>query len=140
MRPAIVSAAALLAGLASAQTVIDVLQDSDGFPTVGQVDCMEPVNGKRCAATYECGDQAGALWRDMASNDGSRAINAASQVATGQLLIDIRTTHIRRSDRFLGGEGVPEDPQHPNIKAKERESLHLADMDRLGAPFPRVQR
>lgn len=45
---------------------------------------MEPVNGRRCVATYECGDQAGALWGDMASNDGSQAINAASPVATGR--------------------------------------------------------
>ena len=84
MRLAIVIAAVLLADLASAQTVIDVPQGSDVFPTVGQVDCMEPVNGRPCAATYECGDQAGALWEDMASNDGSQAINAASLVATGR--------------------------------------------------------
>ena len=83
MRLAIVIATALLAGLASAQTVIDVPQGSDVFPTVGQVDCMEPVKGRRYAATYECGDQAGALWGDMASNDGSQAINAASPAATG---------------------------------------------------------
>lgn len=71
------------AGVAGANdTVIEVPQGSGVFPTVGQVDCLEELgSGRFCAATYECADDSGELWGDLANHDGRRAIGVDSPVA-----------------------------------------------------------
>ncbi len=52
------------------------------FPTIGQVDCLEEMgSGRFCAATYECADESGDLWGDLANHDGRRAIGVESPVA-----------------------------------------------------------
>lgn len=102
---------------------------SNVFPTVGQVDCMEPVNGRRCAATYECGDQTGALWGDMASNDGSQAINAASPVATGRsCVVAVDSDYLR--GRF--GGILTLSPVELDHAVRRSPSLGLASPSRLG--------
>ena len=66
----------------ASETIIDVPQGSGAFPTVGQVNCLEEIgSGRFCAATYECADDSGDLWGDMANHDGRRAIGADSPVA-----------------------------------------------------------
>ena len=76
-------AALLLAATAfGSETVIDVPQGSGVFPTVGQVDCLEEMgSGRFCAATYECANESGDLWGDLANHDGRRAIGVDSPVA-----------------------------------------------------------
>ena len=76
-------AALLLAATAfGSETVIEVPQGSGVFPTVGQVDCLEEMgSGRFCAATYECADESGDLWGDLANHDGRRAIGVDSPVA-----------------------------------------------------------
>lgn len=75
--------AALLCGAAIGEdTVIEVPQGSGVFPTVGQVDCLEEAgSGRDCSATYECADESGDLWDDMANHDGRRALGVDSPVA-----------------------------------------------------------
>lgn len=64
------------------ETTIEVPQGSGVFPTVGQVDCLEDMgSGRFCAATYECADDSGELWGDLANHDGRRAIGVDSPVA-----------------------------------------------------------
>lgn len=79
----IATIAALLAASAfGSETVIEVPQGSGVFPTVGQVDCLEEAgSGRFCAATYECADESGDLWGDLANHDGRRAIGSDSPVA-----------------------------------------------------------
>ena len=83
MRTIAPAAALLLAATAfGSETVIEVPQGSGVFPTVGQVDCLEEVgSGRFCAATYECADESGDLWGDLANHDGRRAIGVDSPVA-----------------------------------------------------------
>ena len=65
----------------SNETTIEVPQGSGVFPTVGQVDCLEEMGGGRfCAATYECADESGDLWGDLANHDGRRAIGVDSHM------------------------------------------------------------
>ncbi len=82
---------ALIAGvvlLASPQfgfaetTTIEVPQGTGVFPTIGQVKCLEELgSGRFCAATYECSEDSGELWGDLANHNGRRAIGATSPVA-----------------------------------------------------------
>ena len=82
---------ALIAGvvlLASPQfgfaetTTIKVPQGTGVFPTIGQVKCLEELgSGRFCAATYECADDSGELWGDLANHNGRRAIGATAPVA-----------------------------------------------------------
>ena len=66
----------------ASETVIEVPQGSGAFPTVGQVNCLEELgSGRLCAATYECADDEGELWGDMANHDGRRVLSADSPVA-----------------------------------------------------------
>ena len=63
-------------------TTIEVPQGSGVFPTIGQVNCLEELgSGRFCAATYECSDDSGELWGDLANHNGRRAIGATSPVA-----------------------------------------------------------
>lgn len=62
--------------------MIEVPQGSGVFPTIGQINCLEELgSGRFCAATYECADESGELWGDMANHDGRRPIGADSPVA-----------------------------------------------------------
>ena len=79
--------AALVAALASAQTTIEVPQGSGVFPTIGQINCLEEVGGRYCAATYECADSYGQLWGDLPNHNGRRAIGTASPVARARSCI-----------------------------------------------------
>ena len=66
----------------SNETTIEVPQGSGVFPTVGQLNCLEEAgSGRFCAATYECADESGDLWGDLANHDGRRAIGVESPVA-----------------------------------------------------------
>ena len=52
------------------------------FPTIGQVECLEEMgSGRLCAATYECAEESGDLWSDLANHDSRIAIGADSPVA-----------------------------------------------------------
>ena len=63
-------------------TTIEVPQGTGVFPTIGQIKCLEELgSGRFCAATYECSDNSGELWGDLANHNGRRAIGAASPVA-----------------------------------------------------------
>ena len=63
-------------------TTIEVPQGTGVFPTVGQIKCLEELgSGRFCAATYECADDSGELWGDLANHNGRRAIGATSPVA-----------------------------------------------------------
>ena len=83
MRTTASVAALLLAATAfGSETVIDVPQGSGVFPTVGQLNCLEEAgSGRFCAATYECADESGDLWGDLANHDGRRAMGVESPVA-----------------------------------------------------------
>ena len=77
-----VAAGLLAATTFGSETVIDVPQGSGVFPTVGQLNCLEEAgSGRFCAATYECADESGDLWGDLANHDGRRAIGVDSPVA-----------------------------------------------------------
>ena len=76
------AALVLCAGAFSNETTIEVPQGSGVFPTVGQLNCLEEAgSGRFCAATYECADESGDLWGDLANHDGRRAIGVDSPVA-----------------------------------------------------------
>ena len=63
-------------------TTIEVPQGTGVFPTIGQIKCLEELgSGRFCAATYECSDDSGELWGDLANHNGRRAIGATSPVA-----------------------------------------------------------
>ena len=68
-------------GFAETST-IEVPQGTGVFPTIGQIKCLEELgSGRFCAATYECSDDSGELWGDLANHNGRRAIGATSPVA-----------------------------------------------------------
>ena len=83
MRTTILAALALLPALHAfgQTTTIKVPQGSGVFPTVGQINCLEDVGGRYCAASWECGDESGTLWGDMANHDGMRVLGVTSPVA-----------------------------------------------------------
>ena len=63
-------------------TTIEVPQGTGVFPTIGQIKCLEELgSGRFCAATYECSDDSGELWGDLANHNGRRAVGATSPVA-----------------------------------------------------------
>ena len=76
------AALVLCAGAFPNETTIEVPRGSGVFPTVGQLNCLEEAgSGRFCAATYECADESGDLWGDLANHDGRRAIGVDSPVA-----------------------------------------------------------
>ena len=83
MRTTILAALALFPALHAfgQTTTIEVPQGSGVFPTVGQINCLEDVGGRYCAASWECGDESGTLWGDMANHDGMRVLGVTSPVA-----------------------------------------------------------
>ena len=83
-------------------TTIEVPQGTGVFPTIGQIKCLEELgSGRLCAATYECSDDSGELWGDLANHNGRRAIGATSPVSNQRDCVI--TVDGRASARWLTG-------------------------------------